>query len=140
MNTCFDALDQHVQDGRGGQAAMIYDSPVTGNSRIYTYSELLDDVARFAGVLRGAGTGPGDRVVVYLPTIPEAVITMLARIDAVHSAVFGGYPQVAGSDFARFAATPLADAPASRGRSSRRSRSVTSGAETMSCLHASISR
>src|ERR1700723_3222602 len=93
MNTCFNALDRHVRDGRGGQAALIYDSPVTGIRRTYTYAELLDEVARFAGVLRGLGVDKGDRVIVYMPMIPEAAIAMLAcaRIGAVHSVVFGGF-------------------------------------------------
>ncbi len=93
LNTCFNALDRHVRDGRGDQAALIYDSPVTGSQRTYTYTELLDEVARFAGVLRGLGVGKGDRVIVYLPMIPEALIAMLAcaRIGAVHSVVFGGF-------------------------------------------------
>jgi propionyl-CoA synthetase len=93
LNTCFNALDRHVRDGRAGQAALIYDSPVTGTVRTYTYAELLDEVARFAGVLRGLGVDRGDRVIVYLPMIPEAVIAMLAcaRIGAVHSVVFGGF-------------------------------------------------
>ena len=93
MNTCFNALDRHVEAGRGDQAALIYDSPVTGSVRAFSYAELLDQVARFAGVLRGAGVGTGDRVVIYLPMIPEAVIAMLAcaRIGAVHSVVFGGF-------------------------------------------------
>jgi propionyl-CoA synthetase len=93
LNTCANALDRHVADGRGDQAALIYDSPVTGTKRTYTYAELLDETARFAGVLRGLGVGVGDRVVVYLPMIPEAVITMLAcaRLGAVHSVVFGGF-------------------------------------------------
>ena len=93
LNTCFNALDRHVRDGRGGQAALIYDSPVTGTVRTYTYTELLDEVARFAGVLRGLGVDRGDRVIIYMPMIPEAVIAMLAcaRIGAVHSVVFGGF-------------------------------------------------
>ena len=93
MNTCFNAVDRHVRDGRGQQPALIYDSPVTGTQRTYTYAELQDEVARFAGVLRGLGVGQGDRVIVYLPMIPEAVIAMLAcaRIGAVHSVVFGGF-------------------------------------------------
>jgi propionyl-CoA synthetase len=93
LNTCFNAVDRHVRDGRGDQAALIYDSPVTGTCRTFTYRELLDRVARFAGVLRGLGTGAGDRVVIYMPMIPEAVIAMLAcaRIGAVHSVVFGGF-------------------------------------------------
>ncbi|HLK74065.1 MAG TPA: propionyl-CoA synthetase [Streptosporangiaceae bacterium] len=93
LNTCFNALDRHVRDGRGGQAALIYDSPVTGTARTYTYAELLDEVARFAGALRGLGVSRGDRVIIYMPMIPEAVIAMLAcaRIGAVHSVVFGGF-------------------------------------------------
>jgi propionyl-CoA synthetase len=93
LNTCFNALDRHVRDGRGDQAALIYDSPVTGTARTYTYAELLHEVARFAGVLRSLGVDRGDRVIVYMPMIPEAVIAMLAcaRIGAVHSVVFGGF-------------------------------------------------
>ncbi len=93
LNTCFNALDRHVRDGRGEAAALIYDSPVTGTSRTYSYNELLDEVARFAGVLRDLGVSAGDRVIVYLPMIPEAAIAMLAcaRIGAVHSVVFGGF-------------------------------------------------
>jgi propionyl-CoA synthetase len=93
MNTCFNALDRHVRDGRADQPALIYDSPVTGTQRVLTYAELLDEVARFAGVLRAAGTGPGDRVVIYMPMIPQAVAAMLAcaRLGAVHSVVFGGF-------------------------------------------------
>src|ERR1700691_4611917 len=93
LNTCFNAVDRHVRDGRGAQAALIYDSPVTGTSRTLTYRQLQDQVARFAGVLRGLGTEAGDRVVIYMPMIPEAVIAMLAcaRIGAVHSVVFGGF-------------------------------------------------
>jgi propionyl-CoA synthetase len=93
LNTCVNALDRHVADGRGDQPALIYDSPVTGVKRTYTYSELLAQTARFAGALRGLGVGKGDRVVIYLPMIPEAVISMLAcaRLGAVHSVVFGGF-------------------------------------------------
>jgi propionyl-CoA synthetase len=93
LNTCFNALDRHVRDGRGAQPALIHDSPVTGSMRIFSYTELLDEVARFAGVLRGLGVTAGDRVVIYLPMIPEALIAMLAcaRIGAVHSVVFGGF-------------------------------------------------
>lgn len=93
MNTCFNALDRHVEQGRGGQNALIYDSPVTGTVRHYTYQELLDEVSRFAGVLAAEGAGKGDRVVIYMPMVPEAVIAMLAcaRIGAVHSVVFGGF-------------------------------------------------
>ena len=93
LNTCFNAVDRHVNDGRGDQAALIYDSPVTGTSRKLTYRQLLDEVARFAGVLRRLGTGAGDRVVIYMPMIPETVVAMLAcaRLGAVHSVVFGGF-------------------------------------------------
>ena len=93
LNTCANALDRHVADGRGEQAALIYDSPMTGTKRTYTYSELLDQTARFAGALRDLGVAKGDRVVLYMPMIPEAVIAMLAcaRLGAVHSVVFGGF-------------------------------------------------
>jgi propionyl-CoA synthetase len=93
LNTCANALDRHVESGRGDQAALIYDSPVTGTQRTYTYRELLDQTARFAGALRNLGVGKGDRVVIYLPMVPEAVIAMLAcaRLGAVHSVVFGGF-------------------------------------------------
>ena len=93
LNTCFNALDRHVRDGRGDQAALIYDSPVTGAGRTLTYRQLLDEVARFAGVLRDLGTGAGDRVVIYMPMVPEAIVAMLAcaRLGAVHSVVFGGF-------------------------------------------------
>ena len=93
MNTCYNALDRHVIGGRGEQRALIYDSPVTGSQRTYTYAQLLDQVARFGGVLRALGVEQGDRVVVYMPMVPEAVISMLAcaRIGAVHSVVFGGF-------------------------------------------------
>ncbi|AEV73959.1 acyl-CoA synthetase/AMP-acid ligase [Mycolicibacterium rhodesiae NBB3] len=93
LNTCANALDRHVDGGRGDQAALIYDSPVTGSKRIYTYDELLDQTARFAGALRALGVARGDRVVIYMPMIPEAVIAMLAcaRLGAVHSVVFGGF-------------------------------------------------
>ena len=93
LNTCFNAVDRHVRDGRGDQAALIYDSPVTATQRTMTYRELLDQVARFAGVLNARGVSKGDRVVIYMPMVPEAVVTMLAcaRIGAVHSVVFGGF-------------------------------------------------
>jgi propionyl-CoA synthetase len=93
LNVCHNALDRHVDAGRGEQAALIYDSPVTGTRRTYTYARLRDEVARFAGVLKDLGVGRGDRVVIYLPMVPEAVVAMLAcaRIGAVHSVVFGGF-------------------------------------------------
>jgi propionyl-CoA synthetase len=92
-NTCFNALDRHVAGGRGAQAAILYDSPVTGAKRRISYAELLDEVAVFAAVLRDFGVGKGDRVIVYMPMIPESVVAMLAcaRIGAVHSVVFGGF-------------------------------------------------
>jgi len=93
LNTCYNAVDRHVRNGRADQPALVYDSPVTGTGRTYTYRQLLDEVARFAGVLRGLGVAAGDRVVIYLPMVPEAVVAMLgcARIGAVHSVVFGGF-------------------------------------------------
>ncbi len=93
LNTAFNALDRHVRDGRGEQTALIWDSPVTDSVRRFTYAELLDDVARFAGALADLGVGKGDRVIVYLPMVPEAAIAMLAcaRLGAVHSVVFGGF-------------------------------------------------
>ncbi|MBY6365400.1 acetate--CoA ligase [Rhodococcoides corynebacterioides] len=93
LNTCVNALDRHVASGAGDRVALIHDSAMTGTRASYTYAELLDLVARFAGVLREHGVGTGDRVVIYLPMIPEAVIAMLAcaRLGAVHSVVFGGF-------------------------------------------------
>ncbi len=93
LNTCYNALDRHVEGGRAEQPALIYDSPVTGNVRSFTFRELRDEVALFAGVLAGQGVGRGDRVVIYMPMVPEAVVAMLAcaRLGAVHSVVFGGF-------------------------------------------------
>ncbi|MET7418505.1 propionyl-CoA synthetase [Dactylosporangium sp. NPDC005555] len=93
LNTCHNAVDRHVAAGRGEETALIYDSPVTGTLRSYTWSRLRHEVAVFAGALRKLGVGKGDRVVVYMAMVPEAVITMLAcaRIGAVHSVVFGGF-------------------------------------------------
>ena len=93
LNTCHNALDRHVEGGRGDQLALIYDSPVAGTAARFTYRELRDEVARFAGVLAAQGVQPGDRVVIYMPMVPEAVIAMLAcaRIGAIHSVVFGGF-------------------------------------------------
>jgi propionyl-CoA synthetase len=93
LNTAYNALDRHVISGRGDQPAIHYDSPVTGTRRTLTYAGLLEQVARFAGVLRALGVEKGDRVVIYLPMVPEAAIAMLAcaRIGAVHSVVFGGF-------------------------------------------------
>ncbi|MGH8460363.1 MAG: AMP-binding protein, partial [Stenotrophobium sp.] len=93
FNTCYNALDRHVENGRADQLALIYDSPVTGTVTRYTYRELRDRVALFAGALRAQGVQQGDRVVIYMPMVPEAAIAMLAcaRIGAVHSVVFGGF-------------------------------------------------
>ncbi|MFC7586775.1 AMP-binding protein [Nonomuraea antimicrobica] len=93
LNTCHNALDRHVAQGRGEQAALIHDSPVTGVVRVFTYAELLEQVARTAGMLRGLGVTAGDTVVIYMPMVPEAVVAMLAcaRLGAVHSVVFGGF-------------------------------------------------
>ena len=93
LNTSYNALDRHVEAGRGDQDALIYDSAMLGIKRSFTYAELTALVARFAGVLRSQGVGKGDRVVIYMPMIPEAAIAMLAtaRLGAVHSVVFGGF-------------------------------------------------
>ncbi len=93
MNTCYNALDYHIEQGRGNQAALIYDSPVTDTVKKYTYTQLRDEVAKFAGALAAQGVAKGDRVIIYMPMIPEAAIAMLAcaRIGAVHSVVFGGF-------------------------------------------------
>jgi propionyl-CoA synthetase len=92
LNTCHNALDVHCEK-RGDARALIYDSPVTGVTQTFSYSQLRDRVARFAGVLRSAGVGVGDRVILYMPMVPEAVIGMLAcaRLGAIHSVVFGGF-------------------------------------------------
>ena len=93
LNTAYLALDYHLAQGRGEQTALIYDSPVTGNKSTYTYQQLTDAVAAFAGALKNEGVGKGDRVVIYMPMVPEAAIAMLAcaRLGAVHSVVFGGF-------------------------------------------------
>ena len=93
LNTCHNALDRHVAKGRGEQPALIYDSPVTSRIAHFTYRELRDRVARLAGALRALGVEKGDRVLIYMPMVPEAVMAMLAsaRIGAVHSVVFGGF-------------------------------------------------
>jgi propionyl-CoA synthetase len=93
LNTCWNALDRHVAQGRSEQVALIYDSPVTQTIKRFTYRELRDDVARLAGALRGLGVGKGDRVLIYMPMVPEAAMAMLAcaRLGAIHSVVFGGF-------------------------------------------------
>ena len=93
VNSCYNALDRHVENGRAEQLALIYDSPVTNSVKKFTYRELLERVTRFAGALRGQGVEKGDTVIIYMPMVPEAVVAMLAcaRIGAVHSVVFGGF-------------------------------------------------
>jgi len=93
LNTCYLALDYHVEQGRGSQVALYYDSPVTNSKRQVSYDELRDQVALFAGVLSQQGVEKGDRVVIYMPMIPEAIVAMLAvaRLGAIHSVVFGGF-------------------------------------------------
>ena len=92
-NTCFNALDRHVRDGRGQQVALIHDSPVTGTKARYTYAQMLEEVATLGAVLQELGVAKGDRVLIYMPMVPEAAFAMLAcaRIGAVHSVVFGGF-------------------------------------------------
>ncbi|HVG80303.1 MAG TPA: propionyl-CoA synthetase [Patescibacteria group bacterium] len=93
LNTCYNALDLHIDRGRGKQRALVYDSPVTDTIKTFTFFELRDEVVRMAGALRRQGITKGDRVIIYMPMVPEAVIAMLAcaRIGAVHSVVFGGF-------------------------------------------------
>lgn len=93
MNTCYNAVDRHVEQGRGGQLALIWDSPATSSQRAITYSEMKDHVAQLAGALVKHGVTKGDRVILYMPMIPEALLSMLAcaRIGAIHSVVFGGF-------------------------------------------------
>ena len=93
LNTCWNCLDRHVEAGRGEQVALIHDSPVTQSVTKFTYRELRDAVALFAGALKNQGVGKGDRVIIYMPMVPEALIAMLAcaRLGAVHSVVFGGF-------------------------------------------------
>ncbi len=93
LNTCHNCLDRHVEAGRGDQVALIHDSPMTGSVRRFTYHEVLAETAKIAGALAALGVGRGDRVVIYMPMVPEAAFTMLAcaRLGAVHSVVFGGF-------------------------------------------------
>ncbi|MEX0922727.1 MAG: propionyl-CoA synthetase [Rhodovibrionaceae bacterium] len=93
LNTCYNCLDRHAEGARAGQAALIYDSPVTGAKKSFTYRELRDAVARLAGAIAAQGVGKGDRVIIYMPMVPEAAMAMLAcaRLGAVHSVVFGGF-------------------------------------------------
>jgi propionyl-CoA synthetase len=121
VNTCYNAVDRHIENGRGDQTALIYDSPVTDTIRSYTFAELGDEVARVAGMLATLGVSKGDRVIIYMPMIPETVFAMLgvARLGAIHSVVFGGF---AGSELAARIddATPLAVLSASCGIESGR--------------------
>jgi len=93
LNTSYLSLDAQIEDGRGDHRALIYDSPVTNSQRKFTYTELRDEVAVFAGGLKNLGVVKGDRVIIYMPMVAEAVISMLAcaRLGAVHSVVFGGF-------------------------------------------------
>jgi propionyl-CoA synthetase len=93
VNACYNALDRHVENGRAEQVAVIYDSPITGAKAKFTYAEMRDKVALFAGALAAKGVTKGDRVIIYMPMVPEALVAMLAcaRIGAVHSVVFGGF-------------------------------------------------
>ncbi|HSG35949.1 MAG TPA: propionate-CoA ligase PrpE [Paracoccaceae bacterium] len=93
VNACYNALDRHVENGRADQVAVIYDSPITGTKAKFTYAEMRDKVALFAGALAAKGVTKGDRVIIYMPMVPEALVAMLAcaRIGAVHSVVFGGF-------------------------------------------------
>lgn len=93
VNTCYNCLDRHVKGSRANQPALVYDSPLAGLKRQYTYAELLDEVSRFAAGLMDLGVRTGDSVVIYMPMVPEAAIAMLAcaRIGAIHSVVFGGF-------------------------------------------------
>jgi propionyl-CoA synthetase len=93
LNTCENAVDVHVESARGEERALVYECPVTGAVRSNRYRELRDEVARLAGALARAGVGRGDRVLIYMPMVPETVFAMLAcaRIGAVHSVVFGGF-------------------------------------------------
>ena len=92
-NTCWNAVDRHVEAGRGDQIAVIHDSPITNSKQMISYSELRDRVASLAGALRAKGIEKGDRVIIYMPMVPEALEAMLAcaRIGAIHSVVFGGF-------------------------------------------------
>src|SRR3974390_2864016 len=93
VNTCYNALDRHVERGRANQAALIHDSPLTGKISSFTYAEVLKEVQTLAAIMQDFGVAKGDRVILYMPMVPEAVVAMLAcaRIGAVHSVVFGGF-------------------------------------------------
>jgi len=93
INACYNAVDHHVAQGRADQAAIIYDSPVTDSKRTLTYAQLQDETSRFAGALKALGVEKGDRVLIYMPMVPDAIVAVLAcaRLGAVHSVVFGGF-------------------------------------------------
>src|ERR1035441_3236448 len=93
VNTCYNALDRHVAGGRADQVALIHDSPLTGNVTRFTYAQMLHEVKTLGAIMQDFGVAKGDRVILYMPMVPEAVIAMLAcaRIGAVHSVVFGGF-------------------------------------------------
>ena len=92
-NSCYNALDIHVDEGRGDKTALIYDSPITGSKAKFSFKQLKEKVSKFAGALSNQGVKKGDRVIIYMPMVPEAVVAMLAcgRIGAIHSVVFGGF-------------------------------------------------
>ena len=92
-NTCYNAVDVHIDQGRGDKTALIYDSPITGSKKKITYKELREKVSKFSGALKNQGINKGDRVIIYMPMIPEAVVAMLtcARLGAIHSVVYGGF-------------------------------------------------
>ena len=92
-NSCYNALDYHIDEGRGDKTALIYDSPITGNKGKFSFKQLKEKVSKFAGALSNQGVKKGDRVIIYMPMIPEAVVAMLGcgRIGAIHSVVFGGF-------------------------------------------------
>ena len=92
-NTCYNAIDVHIDRGSGDKTALIYDSPITGNKAKFTFNQLKEKISKFAGALDNQGVKKGDRVIIYMPMIPEAVVAMLAcgRIGAIHSVVFGGF-------------------------------------------------
>ena len=93
LSLCYNAVDRHVDEGWGEQAALVWDSPITGSGAVMSYSQLQAEVARLAGLLARLGVGRGDRVLIYMPMVPEAVVAMLAtvRLGAAHSVVFGGF-------------------------------------------------
>ena len=92
-NTCYNAIDLHIDNGDGKKTAIIYDSPITGVKKKFSYEDLKEKISLFAGALKNQGVKKGERVIIYMPMIPEAVIAMLAcgRIGAIHSVVFGGF-------------------------------------------------